>query len=437
MNVKTPIPKAKGFDNTLTLIKEGFDFLPKRRRELGSDMFETRLLGKKVVCIGGEDAAKVFYDNNLFKRKGAAPAPLKKSLLGKGGAHGMDGEPHKHRKRMFLSMMTPDRLEELKRIAIRQLDAKVTEWEKMDKVIFFNEVQEVLTRTGCEWAGVPLDEKEVKQRTRELAAMVDSFGGSITRFNAGKKARESQEKWLKGTIKAIRNGDLAPPANTAAYIIANHREMNGKPLDDHTAAVELNNVIRPLIATAYYLTFGAVALFEHPQVVQKVKEDKDNYSHMFAQEVRRYYPFAPAMAAKVKQDFTWHEYQFKKNMLVVLDIFGTNRHPLSWDNPDEFRPERFKDWKESPFSFIPQGGGDHHIGHRCAGEWMTVLIMRAFFKYVSDHVSYTVPKQDLSYSMSRMPTIPKSGFVITEVKKTKSSTKDLEKTSKTQTVMRS
>ncbi|WP_026690199.1 cytochrome P450 [Alteribacter aurantiacus] len=437
MNVKTPIPKAKGFDNTLKLLKEGFYFLPKRRQELGSDMFETRLLGKKVVCMGGEEAAKVFYDNNLFKREGAAPAPLKKSLLGEGGAHGMDGESHKQRKRMFLSMMTPDRLEDFRRICIQTLDEKVSEWEKMDKVVFFDEMEEVLTRAGCEWAGVPLKEQEVKQRTKELGAMVDSFGGSISRFQAGKKARESQEKWLEDIIKSIRKGKLEVASYTPAYIIANHREMNGKLLDVNTAAVELNNVIRPLIATSYYLTFGAVALFEHPQVVQKVKEDKDNYSHMFAQEVRRFYPFAPAMAAKVKKDFTWHEYRFKKNMLVVLDIFGTNRHPNSWDQPDEFRPERFKNWKESPFSLIPQGGGDHYIGHRCAGEWMTVLVMRAFFNYISHYVSYTVPKQDLSYSLTRMPTVPKSGFVITEVKKTKSSTKELERTTKTETVMKS
>ena len=44
MKVKHPIPKAKELDNTLSLLGEGFDFLPGRRKELGSDIFETRLL---------------------------------------------------------------------------------------------------------------------------------------------------------------------------------------------------------------------------------------------------------------------------------------------------------------------------------------------------------------------------------------------------------
>lgn len=47
MKVKHPIPKTKELDNTLSLMGEGFDFLPGRRKELGSDIFEARLLGKK------------------------------------------------------------------------------------------------------------------------------------------------------------------------------------------------------------------------------------------------------------------------------------------------------------------------------------------------------------------------------------------------------
>lgn len=103
-NCRSPV---KGFDNTLALIKEGFHFLPGQRRELESDIFETRLMGQKVICMGGKEAAEMFYNNNLFKRKDALPTPIKKSLLGEGGVHGLDDEAHKQRKRMFLSMMTP------------------------------------------------------------------------------------------------------------------------------------------------------------------------------------------------------------------------------------------------------------------------------------------------------------------------------------------
>lgn len=421
MKVRTPIPRTKELDASLSLVREGFNFLPNRRKELHSDIFETRLLGQKTVCISGEEAAALFYDNKYFKREGAAPKVLKKTLLGEGGVHGRDGEDHHQQKRMFLSMMTPERLEDVKRMAIIELDHKASEWENRDRVVLLDELEEILTRAVCNWAGLPLKESEVKQRTWELAAMVDSFGGSVNRFKEGAEARKSQEAWLMEIIEDIRAGVYNPPPYTAAYIVANHRNPDGKLLDLHTAAVDLNNAYRPMLATAYFIVFGAMAMHENLETKAKLQADQNNYSHMFSQEVRRYYPFAPAMAAKVKRDFIWHGYHFKKNTRVVLDLFGTNRHPDIWKNADSFIPERFENWKGSPFAFIPQGGGDHHAGHRCAGEWMTVVIMQAFFKYLAENIRYTVPEQDLDYDMSRMPTMPKSRFIISNVQKIRQS----------------
>ncbi|TWT02496.1 cytochrome P450 [Planomicrobium sp. CPCC 101079] len=425
MQVKRPIPRTKEFDSTMSLVKEGFDFIPRRRQALGSDIFTTRFMGQKAVCIAGEEAAALFYDPKYFKRKGALPKPLKKTLLGEGGIHEQDGEEHHHRKLMFLSMMTPERLEDIKRMVIEELDAKVSEWQTKKQVRLFDEVEEILARAICHWAGLPLKESEVKQRTQELSAMVDSFGGSPKRFKEGAVARQSQEKWLEGIIKDIRSGIYNPPSYTAAYIVAHHKGTDGKYLPLHTAAVELNNAYRPMQATAYLIAFGALALHEYPETRAKLQAGQNNYSRMFAQEVRRFYPFTPAMGAKVKRDFVWHGYHFKKNMMVILDIFGTNRHPDSWTNADEFIPERFHDWKGSPFAFVQQGGGDHYMGHRCAGEWMTVMIMQAFFKYLTENISYTVPEQDLRYDMRRMPTLPKSRFIISNVKKVQPSPENI------------
>ncbi|TAA66324.1 cytochrome P450 [Planococcus salinarum] len=435
MRVKKPIPKTKELDSTLSLINEGFDFLPSRRKELDSDIFETRLLGKKSLCIAGEEAAAVFYDNKYFKREGAAPKPLKKTLLGEGGIHGRDGEDHHHQKRMFLSMMTPERLEDMKRLAIEELDRKASQWERMDQVLLLDEIEEVLARSVMDWAGLPLKESEVKQRTQELVAMVDSFGGSLTRFKEGATARNSHEAWLKDIITDIREGIYSPPSYTPAYIVAMQKTPKGKFLDLEVAAVDLNNAYRPIIAAAYLIVFGALAIHEHPEMKPKLQADENNFSKLFAQEVRRFYPFAPAMAAKANRDFVWHGYHVKEDMLVVLDLFGTNRHPDHWDHADEFIPERFENWKGSPFAFVPQGGGDHHAGHRCAGEWMTVMVMQSFFKYLTENISYTVPEQDLSYDMARMPTMPKSRFIINDVVKIHQSPENIITYRHSQTVM--
>lgn len=62
--------------------------------------------------------------------------------------------------------------------------------------------------------------------------------------------------------------------------------------------------------------------------------------------------------------------------MAFLDIYGANRDPAVWDRPEEFAPERFEDWSESASDFIPQGGNDFDTGHRCAGEHITIEIMK-------------------------------------------------------------
>ncbi len=281
--------------------------------------------------------------------------------------------------------------------------------------MLFDEAENVLCRSACQWAGVPLNESEVKQRTREFSKMIDGFGGIGRRYRLAKNARSSSEKWVIEIIKRIRSGKLNPSANTAAYIIAWHRDLHGKLLNVHTAAVELINILRPIVAIGRYITFGALALHHYPEVKQRLLADKERYSLAFVQEVRRFYPFGPFTGARVRKSFSWNGYRFDRGTLVLLDIYGTNRHPGQWEHPDEFKPERFQHWEGSPFSFIPQGGGDHYSGHRCAGEWITVKLMRVSLEFLTAQLTYRVPEQDLSYRLNRIPPIPNSRFIINRI----------------------
>src|SRR5699024_11951889 len=90
---------------------------------------------------------------------------------------------------------------------------------------------------------------------------------------------------------------------------------------------------------------------------------------------------------------------------------------LYWDNPNLFKPDRFADWSGSPFDFIPQGGGDYWMGHRCPGEWMTVDVMKVALDYLVNKMDYTVPKQDLSYRLVHMPSIPPSHVILENIQR--------------------
>ncbi|HLR63788.1 MAG TPA: cytochrome P450 [Lentibacillus sp.] len=409
------IPREQGLDNTHKLLSEGFHYIPDRRRKFQSDIFQTRLLGQKVICIGGEEASSVFYDQEKFKRKGAAPNRIKESLFGKGGVQGLDGVAHKHRKQLFMSLMTPDRLSELRKITRKQWQIAIDNWQKKQKMSLFHESEKLMCRIACEWAGVPLFASELNLRTRDLAAMIDAFGAVGPRHWKGRIARNRSEKWARHLIREVRDGTRNPDEDTACYAMAWHRDLNGKLLDLQIAAVELLNILRPITAIGRYVTFGAMAMHEFPETKAKLQTGDDEDSRMFVQEVRRYYPFGPFLGARVRNNFKWNGHHFKKGTLVLLDVYGTNHDLDLWENPEMFSPERFREWKGSPFNFIPQGGGDYDMGHRCAGEWVTIDVMKVSLEYLAKQIDYQMPNQNLDYSMVRIPTLPRSRFMINQV----------------------
>ena len=181
-------------------------------------------------------------------------------------------------------------------------------------------------------------------------------------------------------------------------------------------AIEIINIIRPIIAISIYVVFAATAVYSYPEYKEKVMKNKNNYNEMFVQEVRRFYPLTPFVGARVKQDFLWNGYQFEKGNLVLLDVYGINHDPLIWDNPDEFIPERFENEEIDLFNFIPQGGGNPAITHRCPGEGVTVRITEAVLDFLLNDIDFEVKEQDLSYNLSKIPTLPRSGFVMSNIR---------------------
>lgn len=427
MNVIGKVPWEKTLDSSLALWMEGYEFIQNRCRKYQSDIFITRLLGEKVICITGEEASKLFYDNQKFTRKGAAPKRIQKTLFGKNGVQALDGNGHKHRKAMFMSIMTPYNIKRLEVITNKYWEISAKEWEGKNEVkrmtffnpnqiVLFDEVQKIMCKIACEWAGVPLSKSETGRRAADLGKLVDGFGGIGLRYYEGCHARMRTEKWIRDIITKIRHEKIPETKNTAAYAIAWHRNLKGKLLSTQVAAVELINIIRPIVAIATYITFGAVAMYEHPDSRIKLARDENNYALNFVQEIRRYYPFTPFVGARVRNDFVWNCCLFKKNTLVLLDVYGIDHDSRLWKKPYSFHPERFHNWNSNPYGFIPQGGGDYYEGHRCPGEMVTIEIMKESLKYLAAKINYTVPRQNLTYRLCRIPTLPRSRFIMKKVK---------------------
>lgn len=80
------------------------------------------------------------------------------------------------------------------------------------------------------------------------------------------------------------------------------------------------------------------------------------------------------------------------------------------------RPERFSTWNGNAFNFIPQGGGDPHCGHRCPGELIAIELIKVSSRFLAERLNYDVPEQDLGIDFARLRALPRSRFIIHNVK---------------------
>lgn len=410
------IPHDHLFDSSLAIVADPYGFIGKRCDRVGADIFRTRLLLKTNICLRGRDAAEMYYDQDRFYRKGAAVARAEIVLTGRGGVQGLDHEPHHHRKAMFTSVVGPHTACDVAGRCTDEWRRRATRWASQNSVGFYDETREVICRAVCDWAGLPIKEEELPGVTQMLATLYE-FPVAIgwTHWRA-RWVRKKADRWAAGVIEDVRAGKIKPPAGSALEVVANHRDLEGNLLSPHVAGVEIQNVIRPTIAVSVFVVHAAQMLDEHPECRQQLAAGGDEYLEMFVQEVRRTSPFFPAVAARVRHDFEWRGYHFPKDTRVIFGLYATNHDPKLWDSPHEFRPERFRNWSDDPWSFVPQGGGDRDLGHRCPGDRFSVEITKAAVKFLTEDISYDLPPQDLSLEMTHMPALPRSRFIISNVR---------------------
>lgn len=404
------VPRDPAVDGTVGLLREGYAFIGNRCDRLRTDVFETRLLGARTLCMRGAAAARLLYDVTRMQREAAMPRRVQSTLTGRGGVQGLDGEAHRLRKAMFMSLMTAERIAAL-------VAATTSEWRRAtagragERIVLFDRAEEVLCRAVCAWSGVPLAEQDVARRAADFNAMIGGGGALGPRHWRARRARARAERWIAALVEQARDDRVPTDEAGALSVIATHCDDAGRSLTPRIAAVEILNVLRPTVAVATYVTFAALALHEHPSARDAVASGEPGLDR-FVHEVRRFYPFFPFVAARARESFEWREHRIPEGRRVLLDLYATNRYAQVWGDPDVFRPDRFIGVKPGPYEFVPQGGGDHFADHRCAGEWITIELMKAAVRYLSEELAYRVPEQDLSVSLRRMPTLPRSRFVV-------------------------
>ncbi|MDT0572715.1 cytochrome P450 [Streptomyces sp. DSM 3412] len=412
----TQSPRTPLVDSSLAALVKGYTWLPDRRRRTAGPLVRARLTGRHAVALWGPEAVRFFYDERHVERATALPGPVLSTLFGHGAVHTLDGPAHRVRKEMFLSLLTgPKAVADLVEHVADAWDAAVRSWPGRRSVVLFDEASRVLALGVCRWAGIPLDEPAAADTARDMVAMVDGFATPGPRHWRARRARDRSEAWLADLVRDVREGAATAPAGSPLDAVVRHRDSDGLPLDPHTAAVTLLNIVRPTVAVCWFVTYAGHALRLRPDVRERLAEDDPEYAVAFAHELRRFYPFAPFVGGVAVTDLEWRGEPIPAGAMVLLDLYGQNHDPDLWDLPYTFEPQRFLERPPGRDDLVPQGGADRATGHRCPGEDVTVALLRALGPRLA-RLTYEVPAQDLRIPLTRVPARVRSGFVMESVR---------------------
>lgn len=400
------------FDSTLAFLREGYPFIASRCEAAGTDVLTTRLALHPVTLLRGAEAARVFYDGRHLTRQGAMPALVQHLLQDEGSVQSLDGAAHHRRKRMFLSLMGPEAMDRLGALFEAEWDRALARLHGSGRVRLDHLSRVVLTRAALRWCGIGLEAVDVPQLTTELSLMIDQVARPGPANWYARWRRRGTERWASELVEQVRAGDLTPPPESPLAVLAAHTE-DGDLLPPQVAAVEILNLLRPLLAVSRFLEFAAVALVRHPQWRDTFAAGDERDLEPFVQEVRRFFPFFPAVPGRVRAPFRIQDHDIRIGDRVILDLYGTCHDRRTFPDPDSFRPERFRgwSWQEDPFTLIAQGAGQHEEDHRCPGEWSTVALLERAVRLLS-RSGLTMPPQDLSIPLDRFPAAPRSGVVL-------------------------
>lgn len=130
------MPREKGIEEGPYVLRKRYLYMLNRRKSFKLDVFETRLLGQKAICMGVGEATKLFYDPEKFIREGDMPKRVQKTLTGEKGVQSLGGEEHKNRKAMFMSLTSPKELDRLSAILEKHWENALGKWGESKKLYF-------------------------------------------------------------------------------------------------------------------------------------------------------------------------------------------------------------------------------------------------------------------------------------------------------------
>ncbi len=207
-----------------------------------------------------------------------------------------------------------------------------------------------------------------------LRVALHSVGG-LKRWPRLDRANQDVDDLLTPMIAARRKAPDLHDRTDIMSLLLTARSEDGEHLTDKEIRDDLVTlVLAGHETTATTLAWMMDLLLHHPDALARVQAEADagestTYTQAVINETLRIRPPSPFTGRYTADDYPLGGYIVPARTRIVPHIGEVNLNAETYDDPHEFRPERFLDASPPTYAWIPFGGGIK----RCLGASFSVL----------------------------------------------------------------
>jgi cytochrome P450 len=412
-------------------LADGFGFVEERTRRLGP-VFKTRILGRPTAVIVGPDAAGRFIDESHVQREGAM-LPHIQTLFGGRSLPVLDGEEHRERKAFVMSAFTREALAAYLPEIQARVDAALASWSGAGELSWLDGFKRLALETICSTIiGVPPG-PTFDALARDYELVVGGFSSLPIPLpgTAYTRATRALDRILAVYEKNIEEHLARPRDDGLSRILAARSARDGRQIGVEEAKRELHHiVVAGLIVWAWFVS-AVTELDRHPEVRARLRAEVSTlppgplrlegimgcrYLRQVSMELRRVSPVVHVFFGKARDTFELAGHRIPRGWMVLWGIRSSHLRAEIYSEPETFDPERFSPARHEQdrheHAFVPNGAGDAHRAHKCAGYEFAPLFLDVFLvELLRGGARWTfTPGQDFTLDFSKVPPQPRGGL---------------------------
>lgn len=434
-----PGPRGPAVLQTVRYLANPRKFFEECASEYG-DMFTVDLLGtgRWVLLANPTLVRQLFTASTDTVHAGVMNASVWGPIAGKHTLFTIDRNAHKERRHLLMPAFHGDRLRGYVK-EMREVAEEVVDGWSADEVVSVQEQMQTITLRVLMRVGFGLHERGDKSALmRALIAVANGPMASPLllmrplQFDWGRwspwgrvvRQIRHMDELIYREIR--RRRDQQERQSDVLSFLLDARDEAGDGLSE----VEIRDELVTMImaghdTTEISLTWAFGFVLSHPSVVQRIRQELDSvlagqpldvehlpelrYLDAVVKESTRLGPVGPHLPfRRLSQPLRIGDYTLPAGVTVSNAVHLLHRRPDIYEQPLEFRPERFLNGKADPYQWAPFGGG----ARRCIGMAFAMWEMKIVLATVLSRLDLTLLDEHVGWERSGFFVAPRRGLPV-------------------------